>query len=392
MVLIIYSKDFAAIKERIILAIAFKDNPIIINNLNNSFMDNPLKRIKDIQAEGCVTIVMNTHRTRPDNERDPLLLKNLLKNAEQRLYDTFEKRFVWPIMENLNKLAEQIDHQQNLESLILFANGETAEYTRLPIKVEDRVVVDNTFATRDLVRAMHQESSYYVLVLSRQNARLIEAFNDKVMKELGGDFPVKNYLYSTDRQDLSSNKGTDNLIEEFFNRVDKLVQAAIKDHPLPILLATETRNVHHYTKVADKKHNIIGHINKNRDDEKAHHIISDAWEVVRTITRERNAARVVELHKGVGKAKVNTELSAIWNALQQGRGQTLFIRKGYFQSARVEGNRVIPVERSMKEKPGIIDDIVDEMVEINLSFGGDNVFLEGSDIEKFGNLALLLRF
>lgn len=355
-------------------------------------MDNMLKKIKDIQADGCVTIVLNTHRTRPDNERDPLVLKNLLKQAEQRLYGTFEKRFVWPIVENLNKLADKIDHQQNLESLVLFANNAVAEFTRLPIRVKDRVVIDNNFATRDLVRAMHQETSYYVLVLSRQNARLIEAFNDKVVKEFEGDFPFRNDLYATDRQELSTNKGTDNLIEEFFNRVDKLVQAAIKENPLPILLATETRNVHHYTRVADKKHDIIGHINKNRDDEKAHHIIPEAWEVVRTITREKNAARIAELLKGVSEAKVTTELSAIWNALQEGRGKTLFIRKGFFQPARIAENRVVPVERSVQDKPGIIDDIVDEMIEINLAFGGDNVFLEGREMEKFGNLALLTRF
>ena len=44
MVLIIYSKEFDANKELIILSIVFMDNTIIINILNNSFLDNPLKR------------------------------------------------------------------------------------------------------------------------------------------------------------------------------------------------------------------------------------------------------------------------------------------------------------------------------------------------------------
>jgi hypothetical protein len=355
-------------------------------------MDNILKKIKDIQAEACVTIILNTHRTRPDNEKDPLVLKNLVKEAEQRLYETYEKRFVWPIMDNLNKLVEKIDHQQNLESLIVFVNQKTAEYTRLPVKVVDRVIIDNTFATRDLVRAMHQESSYYVLVLSRQNARLIEAYNDKVVTELGGDFPIKNNLYTTDRQDLSSNKGTDNLIEEFFNRVDKVVQVAIKDNPLPILLATETRNVHHYTKVADKKHTIIGDINRNRDDEKAHHIIPDAWEVVKAKNKERIAARIAELHKAVGAGKFLSDLTEIWNAIQHGRGQTLFIKKGYFQPAIMQNDKVMPIDKIEKDQKDVIDDIVDEMIEFNLSFGGDNVFIEGDELQKFNNLALITRY
>lgn len=355
-------------------------------------MDSILRKIKNIQAEACVTIIMNTHRTRPDNERDPLLLKNLLKDAEKRLYDTYPKRFVWPIMENLQKVADQVDHNFNLESLIIFANQEVAEFTRLPIRVADRVEIDNSFTTRDLIRALHLETAYYVLVLSRQNARLIEAFNDKVVIELGGDFPMKNNLSAVGRQDQSNRKDPDNLFEEFFNRVDKTVQNVIKENPLPILLATETGNMHTYLRMADNKHNIIGHIKRNRDDEKAHHIISDAWDVVKSITRERTAERITEFHRAIGSGKVLTGFTEIWNAIQHGRGQTLFIKKGLYQPAIFIDNTIIPVEKFEKGQINVIDDIFDELIELNLAFGGDNVFIEGNELEKFGNIALVVRY
>lgn len=39
---------------------------------------NPLlQKVRNIYQEGCVTITLNTHRTRPDNEKDPINLKNL---------------------------------------------------------------------------------------------------------------------------------------------------------------------------------------------------------------------------------------------------------------------------------------------------------------------------
>ena len=40
----------------------------------------------------CVTISLNTHRTHPDNAQDVILLKNLLKEAEERLVNEFGKR------------------------------------------------------------------------------------------------------------------------------------------------------------------------------------------------------------------------------------------------------------------------------------------------------------
>ena len=354
---------------------------------------NPLlKKAKDMYAEGCVSIIMNTHRTKPDNQHDAVLMKNLIKEAEERLYKDYDKRFVWPIMENLNKLVEQINHNFNLESLIIYANKDFADYTRLPVKVENRVVIDNTFATRDLVRAMHQESSYYVLVVSRQNARLIEAFNDSVVEDGFAAFPMVNDLYTTSKSKMSTNQGTDNLYEEFFNRVDKAFQEVTKSNPLPVIIATETRNFEHYLKIADRKDLVIGHLNMNRDDEKSHHIVSESWPVMQTLIKIRNEARMLELTKAVSEGKFVSDLSEIWNAIHHGRGKTLFVKRGFFQPALLEENTVVVVEKHERDQKGIVDDIVDDMIEQTMSFGGDIVFVEGNELDSFGNLALITRY
>jgi len=355
---------------------------------------NPLlKKAKDICTEGCVSIILNTHRTKPDNQNDPVTLKNLIKNAEERLYNDYEKRFVWPIMENINKVADSINHNFNLDSLIIYANKDFADYTRLPVKATDRVVIDNTFATRDLVRAMHQESAYYALVVSRQNARLIEAFNDGVVEEKAGVFPIKNEtLYATDKKKLTTNKGQDNLTEEFFNRVDKALQEAIKDHPMPVVIVTETRNFDHYLKVADKKDLIIGHVNMNRDEEKAHHIIPEAWNVVQTLIKMKNEARITELRKAVSAGLFASDYNDIWNAIIQGRGKTLFVKRGFYQPALLVENEIVPVDNFEKDQKGVVDDIIDEMIEQTMAYGGDVVFVEGDELSKFGSVALMTRY
>lgn len=351
-----------------------------------------LKRVKNVYQEGCVTIMCNTHRTHPENASDPIKLKNLIKTAEERLHNDYDKRFVWPIMEKLNDLAEKIDHNHNLESLVIFANSDFVDYVRLPIAVEDRVVIDETFATRDIVRAMHQQSAYYILVLSRQTARLIEAYNDKVVEEKKGVFPIENKQRETEKVILSMAKGQDNLIEEFFNRVDKIVLEEIKNNPMPILLATETRNFDHYMKIADRKDLIIGHINRNRDDEKPHHIVPDAWQVVLAHYKQKNAARIAELHKAVSEGKFVSDYAEIWRTIQEGRGQTLFVKQGHFQPALLVDNEIMIVEKHERDQKGIVDDIIDEMIEQNFAFGGDVVFMEGDELNKFQNLALTTRY
>ena len=355
-------------------------------------MNQLLKKVKDIHQKGCVSIILQTHRTSPDNEKDPINLKNLIGEAEKRLYQDYDKRFVWPIMEKLNRLTETIDHRHNLESLILFANSDFADYTRLPISVENRVVIDHTFATRDLVRALHQSSAYYLLVLSRQQARLIEAHDDRVVKEWKGDFPMESRQYTTNRLKLSMQKGQDNLIEEFFNRVDKTMLEATKSAPLPLVLVTEKRNYDHYLKVADQKARIMGHVNRNRDEESAHHIVRDAWKVVLDLVKRRREARLEELRQAVGERKFVSDYNEIWTALRQGQGKTLFVKKGFFQPALLVDDKITLVDAAESSRKGVVDDIIDEMIEENLRFGGDAVFIEDSEIEKFGNVALVTRY
>lgn len=95
-------------------------------------MNVKLKKLKNVVSENCITIILNTHRTSPDNQMDSIALKNLIKDAEERLFTDEKKRDAKHLVDRLKDLETQIDHRQNLESLILFVNDNIAEYTPLP--------------------------------------------------------------------------------------------------------------------------------------------------------------------------------------------------------------------------------------------------------------------
>jgi hypothetical protein len=357
-------------------------------------MNIKLKKLKDIISESCVTIILNTHRTKPDNEKDPLTLKNLIKDAEQRLYADEDKRDAKTLVERLQDLESKIDHRNNLESLILFVNEDIAEYTRLPIAVEDRVVIDHTFATRDLIRALHHETNYYVLVLSQQKVRLIEAFNDKVVAEIGNSFPIENkQLNSTNNAALSNANRQTNLVAEFFNRVDKAVNEIRKEKPLPILICTEESNYHEYLKIADQKQSIFEtYLNKNRLDEKAHHIITAAWKIVQEYTIGKNDARKAKLHKAVSQNRFLSDTNEIWQAIKQGRIETLFIEQSNFQPAIWENDQIKYVSDNLRVNKEVVDDIYDELIEANMIYGGNVVFLPEGELSKFNGFGAITRY
>jgi hypothetical protein len=94
----------------------------------------------------------------------------------------------------------------------------------------------------------------------------------------------------------------------------------------------------------------------------------------------------------VSANKFVSDLQEIWNAVQQGRGKTLFVKRDYFQPALIDGDELMLLDQLDRTEKGAVDDIVDEIIEQNLAFGGDVVFLSGNELDKFDNIALTTRF
>lgn len=357
-------------------------------------MNITLKKLKNIVSGSCITVILNTHRTSPDNKMDAITLKNLIKEAEARLLVDESKRDARKLIQRLQDLEEKIDHKHNLESLVLFVNDDIAEYTRLPISVENRVVIDHSFATRDLVRALHLDTNYFVLVLSQHKTRLIEAFNDKVVTEIGNPFPIENSkVHFTTNVEKAIASRQSNLNAEYFNHIDKEVNRIRNEHPIPVLICSEEANFHEYLKIADQKQSIFDtYLNQNRVDEKAHHIVDEAWKIVQQYTIDKNNARKEELLSAVNSGKFLSDINEIWQAIPEGKVQTLFIEENLFQPVYMEANKIKLVSDEERNSKDVVDDIYDEMIEANMNFGGDTVFLPKGELPKFNGFGAVTRY
>src|SRR5690554_598334 len=357
-------------------------------------MKSKLNELKSIVAENCITIILNTHRTTPDNQKDKIVLKNLVAETEKRLLENTDKRVATNLIERVKELESSIDHTLNLESLILFVNEDVSEFVRLPMKVEDRVIIDKTFATRDLMRTLHLNSRYYVLVLGQDKARLIEAFNDKVIKEVGKPFPFENkQLFGLSKQEAGNSALLKDRMAEYYNQLDKHVNEIRKESGLPVLIATDEQNYHEYLKTADHKDTIYQtFLGGNRLEDKDAAIVKDAWEIIKAYVTERNNKRKSKLDTAVGTGKYLSDMNDIWRAIKEGKVQTVFVEQGLFRPALLKNDEIEVVSEDKRGNENYIDDILDELLELNMSFGGENVFLPKGELDKFNGYGAITRY
>lgn len=357
-------------------------------------MNHLLKELKDIVSDCCITIILNTHRTKPDNKVDRLELKKLIHEADNRIFQYESEEKARLLSKRLHDLAAQIHFDQNLDSLILFVSDTVSKHLHLPIPVENRVIIDNSFATRDLVRMLHMKTNYFVLVLSEYKARLIEGFNETVIREVGSPFPIENNdLYSTNSVELKNGKLQSHLLSEFFNRIDKAVNVVRNEDPKPVLICSQEMNYGEYLKIADLKESILPvFVKGNKLYQNAEEILRESWKVVSAFQFEKNNARKKELESAVSSGMFLSDANEIWNASIEGRIRTVFIEEDLFRPARIDKNTISFVTEKEKNNPDVVDDIYDEIIEATMNSGAEVVFLKRGELKDFQGLGAVTRF
>jgi len=350
-------------------------------------MNSTLKKLKEIQSDCCVTILLQTHHTPPGNEKDDIELKNLVREAQTKVSNDCKKDVADKIVEKIKTLASQINYRYNLEGLALFVNENVAEYVRIPVAVDNKVIIDKKFATRSLVRAFEEELVYYILVLSHDKARVIEATGNKETTEITDGFPRQNTFSAQtgdgDIRELENGSDTD-----FFNSLDKQLNQLQKGINLPVFICAEESTYAGYVKVANREKTIAGLINGNMENENAQNIVDKAWPVAKKWNEEKNHSRLGELDAAVGAKNFLTDFTEIWRAIGAGRGRTLFVKRGYFQPAKLENN----VVQLVSPENANVQDIIGEMIEKNLEFGGDTVFITDDELDRYDGLVLVTRY
>ncbi len=370
-----------------------------MQNLKSVLID-----LKSRQADPAISILMPTHRTFPDNKQDPIILKNLIKETEDRLLSRMEKREVWPIMEAINAQVDAHDHALNLDGLAVFAGADGASIVRLPFPVRERAIIDSSFATRDITRGLFDAVSYFIVVISREYGRLIHAYNDRPVHEFdrntdleGYSFPIKNNsLYSTSGHERSQAQSEDNLLKEFLNVVDKSlqeIQGKSGSDRLPVIVMGDARNVALFKQLSDRPDDVVGQVTNSPDLEAdALALVSDAQEAVATHRASAEATAMGQLGQARGAGSLRTDLSAIYRAATEGNAERLYVRRGYVQAGVIDSQARTVTANDEAGAEGVTDDVVDELIELVQANGGDIAFLSEQTLGDAGPLSLQTRY
>ncbi|CAN5617593.1 hypothetical protein BH10BAC5_BH10BAC5_02430 [soil metagenome] len=340
----------------------------------------------------CVTISMNTHRTHPDNSTDPLQLKNLLKEAKQKIQSSTEGNT--ELMDKLDKVTEKIDFNNNLDSLHIFVSEKTMEIIKSSLTVpENSVSISTSFALNPLIELFNRTENYLILLLSQSGVNLYAAENGTITQEIkNDDFPFdKNTHFLVDTEKISDAKLVDNQIRQFLNEVDNALIKVYNTMDLKCVVVCTESN---YSKLMQVKNNAavyLGMVNINYNDFSEKKIAADTWELVKNNLKEKRVKKITEMKESLTNSKVLTVLSEIFKASKEGRGELLILNKEYHQPVKMTGEFSFELSDD-KTNSEVTDDISGNIALNVLSGKGKVIFANKEELDSLGDIVLKVRY
>lgn len=357
-------------------------------------MKNQLERIASEINNPCVSISLNTHHTHPDNIPDVIELKKLLNEAEERVITEFGKRSVKELLEKIDTLAEEIDNNYNLESLHIFLSNSTKEIIKSPWPIQKNVVhISDRFSIKPLIKILNRTESYLILLLSQSGVKLLHAINDGIVEEIKNeDFPFsRNLHYLTHHDKLSDGKQVDNMVREFLNSVDKAVVKVNNETAMNCVVICTEDNYSRLMQVADKPLIYHGYVHINYNDISDKTLAAEAWKIVNDLQKQSRTDAIREMQEAVGQGNVITDLSAIYRAVKEGRGDLLITKDDFKQAVKMTGEFSFDLADDVTLKD-VIDDLSSEIAWEVISKKGRAIFTNQEEINSLGDIALKVRY
>ncbi len=355
-----------------------------------------LRRLQIHDDYPSISLLAPTHRTSPANKRDRIVVKNLVTEALKRLGGEFKKREVAGVVQSLTKLVDNIDWDHSLDGLAIFASKDGATAIDLPFTVKPRVVIDATFATRDLVFTLNRAPRYRVLVLTEKPTRLFDATTDVLSEYTAKPFPMVHKgpggaSKLPGGQGINRSAVRDESHRQFFRQVDEALAAIQKDDRLPLVVVGVDRYLAFFHEVTHDPDTIIGLVDGSYDNPNPAALGKLVWPVFKAGSTLRRTKALVRLKEAVSINRHASGIIQVWRAAFEKRVQILLVETDYSYPANLspDGSMLVPYEG---KGPKAFDDAVDEVIEKVLADGGEVFFYDPGVLDLHQRIGAVLRY
>lgn len=321
--------------------------------MNEQFTIQDLEMLIAHQGKPAVSIYLPTQRIPTRIQAESLQFKNLLREAEERL-GQFDLRgpTIREMLEPARQLIAEPDFwRYQKDGLAVFISEDSFLTYQVSITFETSLIVADTFHLKPLLPILTSDQIFYILALSQNQVRLLQATRFSVddvtpeslpsdIQEILSEYVFDNQLQfhtstgspGTGRRDAiyhgaGGTTGDENKakIREFFDRINEGLTTFLGDANAPLIFAGVEYLFPIYQEANTYPHLVELPIKGNPEQLSAEALQRQGWRLIEAQFTAQQAADVDRYHSLAGAGQTATDVEEVVPWADQGRVETLFV-------------------------------------------------------------------
>jgi hypothetical protein len=376
-----------------------------------------LADVAAVRQPPCLSLYQPTHRHRPENKQDPIRFRNLVKELEASLRQTYTDVETRLLLKPFEALAHDHAFWEHALDGLAVMGGPSALFRvfRLQRPVAELAVVAHSFHTKPLRRFLQSTGRYQLLGLSLDKIQLFEGNRDaldeidpapgvpRTMTEaLGGELTDSHQTVASHGgvgQGTSPMRHADGGrrdevqidAERFFRAVDR---AVLEHHSrptgLPLILAALPEHHHLFHQVSHNPFLMAEGLTINPDALPVDELRQRAWQVVEPHYQARLDTLAHEFAEAKSQGLGSDDLAQVAESAAAGRVATLLIESDRLIGGQIEASTG-RVEGADLSKPEV-DDVLDDLGELVGKMGGLVLIVPPERMPATTGLAAIYRY
>lgn len=346
-------------------------------------------QLRDLVEAGTspsVSIFLPTHRAGRDTRQDPVHLKNLLREAEEKLVEAKGMRGTEArdLLEPARALLDDQDFWMKSQGgLAIFLSKGFFKAYRLPVEVDDICHVNDRFEIKPLL-PMLEGKTFYIVALSLKDARLIEcaplechcvklpddvalSITDAIQGEEEHQTHVMRHggtgtgtvdaggSYHGQAVDIQASEHEDRMF--YLRQLDEGIRRVMRDPNAPVVLAGADSITPFYRRASGLKNIVEQSIEGNPEHVSNEQLHAQALTIVNDIWHKELNELQEQFGNAYSRQLASSEIKEILPAAASGRVGILFVspRATYYGKFDDQNLAVMPAGEDDPEAEDLID-------------------------------------
>lgn len=323
-----------------------------------------LRNLMENPQDPSVSIFAPMVQAGPDTRQNPVRIKNLLRQAEEKLIDLGMRGheasdFLAPAWDLVKDASYW---QQQASALAVFRNPTLFKAYRLPLDVDSVVVVGSAFHIKPLLPLMANDGRFFILAVSENEVRLYSATRHNITEVPVEDLPknlaevLKYDIIEPSPQFHTISAGgaptarpgaaptragwlhghgepkdlSKEHIERYFRDIDRALHDVLQNERAPLVLAGVRYFLPIYQQVNSYPHLMkeIAEGNPERNRKSLLELHREAWKIVEPVFKKSQEESADLCRMAINRGKGSKDISEVLPAAFNSRVDRLFVPTG----------------------------------------------------------------